>query len=279
MELTATRFGYAKVNPALRITGIGEGYHLLDTVLLRVPLYDAVTVSVSDEPADNRVEYSDGSVYADDNVLKALRLLSDEGVKRSFSVKVTKNIPEGKGLGASSAAAAAAVRAVEDLTGRSFSDATWLRVGADAKFQASGMPAARAYGAGEKLTEWLPKRRIYVAFAATDIRSDTAKIFAAYDVLGGAGGDTERFVRDLVPFNELEVAAVAVNPGITAARRALTGAGYEYVTMTGSGSGYIGLSFDPETHARRFAALEKLARGKRLEIYDFQGSAYDGQES
>ena len=245
MELTATRFGYAKVNPALRITGIGEGFHLLDTVLLRVPLYDAVTVAVSDGAVSNRVEYSDGSVYADDNVLKALRLLSDEGVKRSFSVKVTKNIPEGKGLGSSSAAAAAAVRAVEDLTGRSFTDETWLRV----------------------------------AFAATDIRSDTAKIFAAYDVLGGAGGDTGKFVRDFVPFNELEVAAIAVNPGIAAARRALTGAGYEYVTMTGSGSGYIGLSFDPETHARRFAALEKLARGKRLEIYDFQGSAYDGQES
>ena len=279
MELTATRFGYAKVNPALRITGIGEGYHLLDTVLLRAPLYDAVTVSVSDEPADNRVEYSDGSVYADDNVLRALNVLSEAGVKRSFSVRVQKNIPEGKGLGSSSAAAAAAVRAVEDLTGRRFSDATWLRVGADAKFQASDMPAARVRGAGEIVTEWLPERKIYVAFASTDIRSDTAKIFAAYDVLGGAGGDTERFVRDLVPFNELEVAAVAVNPGIAAARRALTGAGYEYVTMTGSGSGYIGLSFDPETHARRFAALEKLARGKRLEIYDFQGSAYDGQES
>ena len=279
MELTATRFGYAKVNPALRITGIGEGYHLLDTVLLRAPLYDAVTVSVSDEPADNRVEYSDGSVYADDNVLRALNVLSEAGVKRSFSVRVQKNIPEGKGLGSSSAAAAAAVRAVEDLTGRRFSDATWLRVGADAKFQASDMPAARVRGAGEIVTEWLPERKIYVAFASTDIKSDTAKVFAAYDVLGGAGGDTERFVRDLVPFNELEVAAVAVNPGITAARRALTGAGYEYVTMTGSGSGYIGLSFDPETHARHFAALEKLARGKRLEIYDFQGSAYDGQES
>ena len=95
MELTATRFGYAKVNPALRITGIGEGYHLLDTVLLRAPLYDAVTVSVSDGAVSNRVEYSDGSVYADDNVLKALRLLSDEGVvSRS---RLPKTFPRAKG--------------------------------------------------------------------------------------------------------------------------------------------------------------------------------------
>lgn len=279
MELTATRFGYAKVNPALRITGIGEGYHLLDTILLRAPLYDAVTVTLSDASQKNRVEYSDGSVYAQDNVLRALEVLSEEGVEQRFSVRVTKNIPEGKGLGASSAAAAASVRAVGDLIGRSFSDETWVRIGADAKFQASDMPAARAAGAGEKLTEWLPKRSIYVAFAATDAKSDTAKVFAAYDLLGGAGGDTEEFVENFVPFNELEVAAVAVNPGIAAARRALSGAGYEHIAMTGSGSGYIGLSFDPETHARRFAALQKLVRGKRLTIYDFQGSAYDGQES
>ena len=275
MELSAIRSAYAKVNPALRITGVKEGYHVIDTLLLRVPMCDTAAVTLSDGSAPDTVEYSDGSAYTDDRVLRALNILRErEAVTGSFSVKIEKRIPSGRGLGASSAAAAAAVAAVSDMTGRRFSEKTWALIGADARFQVSGMPAARAGGAGEILSEWLPSRQLYIAFAcASGARSDTAKVFAAYDVLGGAGGSVDDFISDYMPFNALETAAAAINPLILTARRALTDAGYERVVMTGSGAGYIGFTFDKAVHAE---CLKKLAAASKneVEIYDFQGSVY-----
>ena len=111
MELSAIRSAYAKVNPALRITGVKEGYHVIDTLLLRVPMCDTAAVTLSDGSAPDTVEYSDGSAYADDRVLRALNILRErEAVTGSFSVKIDRRIPSGKGLGSSSAAAAAIPR-------------------------------------------------------------------------------------------------------------------------------------------------------------------------
>ena len=260
-----TERGWAKINLALNITGRRSGYHTLESILMRVPLCDEVEVSFSDEDS---VEYSDGAKYSRDNVIRALDAVRKTvGSDARFAVKVTRRIPSGKGLGASSAAAAAAANAAMKLIG--VRDPEVLsEAGADCAFQASGEDTALATGLGEKL-EPVKLPKLYAAFCSTSDESDSGKVYAIYDITGGAGGSVARFTEDLLPFNSLEAAAVALNPGILAARRALTDAGYDRVVMTGSGAGYIGFSSDKESYRKNFSALKNIAAERGLKIYDF----------
>lgn len=259
--------GWAKINLTLNITGTKNGLHTLESVLTRVPLYDEVAIEFAE---DDQVEYSDGAVYERDNVIRAMeavrRSLNSE---RRFRAKVKRNIPSGKGLGASSAAAAAAAVGAAYLLGGEAGEALGAS-GADSAFQASDCLTALVSGTGDIVEKAELKQKIYVAFCSYPTRSESEKVFAAYDVTGGAGGSTEAFFEDLVPFNALEAAAVSITPEILEGRRALTLAGYDRVVMTGSGAGYIGYTLDPEEHRTNYERLSLIASEKGLEIYDFQ---------
>ena len=266
---SVTERGWAKINLALNITGRRSGYHTLESVIMRAPLFYEVTIRFSD--ADS-VVYSDGAEYPRDNVIGALNAVRKFFASdKRFAVEVKRNIPGGKGLGASSAAAAAATVGAAKLLGNGdpkILSAVLSEAGADCAFQASGADCALATGLGEKLVPMeFPK--LYTAFCSTSDEADSGKVYEVYDITGGAGGSIEKFKEDLLPFNSLEVAAVALKPDILSARRALTDAGYERVVMTGSGAGYIGFTADEESHRKNYSALIKIAAERGLNIYDF----------
>lgn len=257
----------AKINTALAVTGRDEkGFHLIDTIMRRFPLYDKVRVSERAD-GDVKVVYSDGRRYERDNALRAALAVKEKFALPGFDIYVEKGIPAGAGIGGSSADAAGVARCLKEIFGIDYDCGFLLTLGADVPFQYSGWDAARVRGKGESL-EPLDAEEICVTLACGNTVSDTASVFTAFDLTGGIGGDVEKYLRDGIPFNELETAAVMLEPGILDARKALSEAGFGMITMTGSGSGYIGLTSDIEENERLYRAAQVSAAKRGLKIFN-----------
>lgn len=112
MKLTTQ--AYAKVNLSLEVLGRREdGYHLLESLVAKVSLADALSFTPSDEFSFHS-EVPDHSQLgkAEDNlVVRAARLLAAHyGIACHGALTLSKHIPIGAGLGGGSADAAACLR-------------------------------------------------------------------------------------------------------------------------------------------------------------------------
>lgn len=255
----------AKVNTVLKVTGRDEkGFHLIDSVMYAFPVYDEVRVTVA--PCDRvTVTYDDMRSYQDDNALRAAKIVKEAFGLPGFDVHIVKRIPSGAGIGGSSADAAGVARCCRELFGSEYTRDFLLKLGADVPFQYSGAKSCRVRSKGENV-EPLSLPEAYFTLVWGNTPSSTACVFAAYDHLGGIGGDTDGYFTDLVPFNELETAAVFVNPSQLAARKALCRAGFDRVTMTGSGCGYIGITYDRAENEALFVKASEEAGKLGLNI-------------
>jgi 4-diphosphocytidyl-2-C-methyl-D-erythritol kinase len=204
----------AKLAVTLRITGIrADGYHLLDAEMVTVDLADLLEFRDGD-----RLEIVDGpSVPVDDSnlVRRALR-----AVQRSAAVTLHKRIPMGGGLGGGSADAAAVLRwaGVGDLS-------VAASLGADVPFCVVG-GRARVRGVGEQV-EPLPFQRRTFTLLAPPLFVSTPEVYRAWDALGGPTAPGA---------NDLEPAALVVEPRLAEWRDRLGEATGVTPTLAGSGS-------------------------------------------
>lgn len=102
---------YAKINLTLEIVGKKDGYHLLESIVVPIDLYDTLTFEKStiDEVVSN-VSIKNNNIYA------AIKIFKNKYDINEF-VKVTldKKIPIGYGLGGSSADISATLRGLNKL--------------------------------------------------------------------------------------------------------------------------------------------------------------------
>jgi len=233
----------AKVNLALDITGKRGDMHLIDTVIAPIGLSDTVSVSFGKVFS---VTYSDGRSYQRDIALKAAKLLSEHFGTPPVKIQIIKRIPEGKGLGGSSADAAGVARAMKTLLGLSDIPAELLvKIGSDVPAMAADCPV-RVRGIGEQI-EKVTLKPYYVALLAGSDTVKTAEAYALYDVIGGDSTDIEGFLAGKCSAkNALERAALRLAPGMKELKNNLFRCGFPHVVMTGSGSGWIGFTEDKE---------------------------------
>ena len=217
---SATVVAPAKLTLSLRITGVRhDGYHLLDAEMVSLDVADELTFTEVPGASTSivlRGPTAAGLSAGDDNlVARALR-----AVGRTARVTVDKRIPHGGGLGGGSADAAAVFRwaGVDDV-------ALAATIGADVPFCLRG-GRARVTGIGDEL-EPLPFTARVVTLATPDFGCDTAAVYRAWDDLGGPAADGP---------NDLEPAALAVEPRLVAFRDALGEATGEAPVLAGSGS-------------------------------------------
>lgn len=150
----------AKINLWLRILGRrADGYHEVQTRLLRLSLVDEVEVEFLAGKDGVRVECSDPTVPTDDSNLAAWALAAftqRSGVKGGWRVRLEKRIPAGAGLGGGSGNAAMVLRAANELTGYPLSREVLLElaagIGADVAFFVLDTAAADASGRGERVS-------------------------------------------------------------------------------------------------------------------------------
>ena len=97
---------YAKINLTLSVTGVKDGYHMLDSIVTSVDLYDAVKVK---KRRDGLVSVtmrgcgSENIPFGSNNAVKAAQAFIEKYSTRGADITVNKNIPVGAGLGGSSA--------------------------------------------------------------------------------------------------------------------------------------------------------------------------------
>ena len=214
--VTATLRALAKLTLTLRVTGRRpDGYHLLEAEMVTVDLADLLVFSEGD---GLEVVGGHGVPAGDANLVR--RALAATG--RTAHVRLEKRIPAGAGLGGGSADAAAVLRwaGCGDL-------AVAAALGADVPFCLVG-GRARVTGIGE-VVEPLPFGEVAGrrwTLLTPPLAVPTAAVYRAWDDLGGPAGGGP---------NDLEPAALRVEPGLAAWRDKLGEATGQVPRLAGSG--------------------------------------------
>jgi 4-diphosphocytidyl-2-C-methyl-D-erythritol kinase len=209
----------AKLTLSLRITGVRpDGYHLIDAEMVSIDLVDDLTFADGD--GLEIVGDAEGIGAGEDNLVRrALR-----AVDRRAHVTLTKRIPAGGGLGGGSSDAAAVLR----WAGRGDDVEVAASLGADVPFCLHG-GRARVSGIGE-VVEPLPYIDRTLTLALPPFGCSTPDVFRRWDDLGGPTGAGP---------NDLEAAAVAVEPRLAAWRDRLAAATGQVPVLAGSGSAWF----------------------------------------
>lgn len=262
----------AKVNLSLRVIGRrGDGYHLLDSCVAPVAIYDRLRVSIRFADVGQQISLSCSPSSAipvgDSNlVVRATRLFLEEvRCNARVVVRLEKGIPVGAGLGGGSSDAAATLRALNFLSERPVPPgllSEWaLRLGADVPFFLTG-GCARMRGIGERLEHLanpVPRDSALVV-VYPGIPLETRHVYAMYDDLLTSADSASR-VRGLTvgrgqsnPWlqNDLEASAFRILPIVDNLKRQLRALGAQGSLMTGSGSAVFGL-WDSGERARAAA--------------------------
>jgi 4-diphosphocytidyl-2-C-methyl-D-erythritol kinase len=275
----ATVFAPAKLNFGLRIVGRrSDGFHLLDSVVGAVGIYDVLRISVGSpresEPRINLECLPHGSAPADcrNLVWKAAKLYcAKTSLRADLSITLAKRIPVGGGFGGGSSDAAATLTTLSAIAPPRQAEPVQMRewaleLGADVPFFLYGTPA-RMRGIGEILEPLSSgdlrrvARAIVVAFPGVGL--STAQVYGRFDdslttkhgvSMVRASTDRDRSMQALL-HNDLELAATQVLPELKELKRDLCALGARVAVMTGSGSGMFGI-WDQAYDAR--AAAESL---------------------
>lgn len=212
----------AKLTLALKITGVRpDGLHLLDAEMVSLDLADEIWFGPGDSLEVLGAE-TGGVPPGDSNLVRrALR-----AVGRTASVKLVKCIPAGGGLGGGSADAAAVLRWAADAEGSRGLDLSLAAgLGADVPFCVVG-GRARVRGIGE-LIQPLPLEKRSFTLLMPPFGVSTARVYAVWDQMGGPTADGP---------NDLEPAALQVEPRLAAWRDAFGDAAGLQPCLAGSGS-------------------------------------------
>ena len=238
-----------------------DGYHLLDTVMVPVSLYDEIDIQQRTTarraaplaPVEIRCNHSQVPLGRDNIAYRAAELLMQKNkISQSVCIRIQKNIPIGAGLGGGSTDAAAVLVGLNRMWKLRLSmrqlERLALQLGADVPFFIRAKPA-RARGIGEKL-RLLPKlRRRWLVLAYPGFPVATAWVYGNLSLkLTKVSVNTsiatpleslDTLEKLLV--NDLEQVAIRRYPEIGRVKTKLSLAGAVAVLMSGSGSSVFGV--------------------------------------
>jgi len=245
----------AKLNLSLRVTGKrADGYHLLRSEFVCIDVFDSLRVRVDkgSEP-DVSLALAGVPVPAGEQNLAAraaLLFLRRTDSRARVEIELEKRIPLGAGLGGGSSDAAAVLRALSLLICHVEPDdlRTWaLSLGADVPFFLDGRPSL-VEGIGELLTPLPtpPRGNLVVAFGGVSLA--TGDVFRRYDAsltsetraITIRASATRPGGGYSASANDLEAAAIQIEPGVAKLKEALLERGGSEVAMTGSGAAVFG---------------------------------------
>lgn len=250
---------YAKINLSLNVTGVADGYHLLDSVVTTVDLFDTVRVKKRRDKkitlsVSGRSEYVGQFIPERDNAYKAALLFSEKYGTDGADISVVKRIPLSGGMGGSSADASAVLRAMKKLY-RIDCDLNGIAslLGSDVAYMSEG-GFARISGRGEIIQPLGVDKILHAAVVYPLKGVFTGECFKRFDEISSSGSvaDNERLIEwlknDGEDFggvceckNALFSAAADILPEIAEAERAIKKLSPLACFMTGSGSCVCGL--------------------------------------
>ena len=258
---------HAKVNFTLDVLGRRDGYHLLDSLVCTVSLADGVTAR---RARGITVSGAEG-LPRRSNALRAAEAFCGAFGTGGAHITLARRIPEGAGLGGSSADAAGVLRALAKLYGITDMDALKSLadgLGSDTGYLLTG-GWARMTGRGENIAPLADMPPLFLVLFLPPSGMGTAECFSEFDRRGEMfPAQTENAVRLLragnaregMFGNALTAAACACNAQIGAAlsaARALS----PLAGMTGSGSACYAAFFTEEACRAAQARAEGRIQG------------------
>ena len=266
----ATEFAPAKINLALHVTAQrGDGYHLLDSLVVFADVGDRITVAAADAVSLTVTgPMAAGLTLGDDNLV--LRAARSFGVAPGAAISLEKNLPVASGIGGGSSDAAATLRALARLWQRPLPDAAAvLALGADVPVCLAGRPA-RMTGIGAGLVP-LVLPAAWLVLVNPGVALPTAAVFAGLERHGHPAmpRDLPQFqgVADLAAFlrlarNDLEAPAIRLAPAIAQCKASLASmSGCLLARMSGSGATCFGLFANSLTAHAAARALQAAHPG------------------
>ena len=262
---------YGKLNLTLDVLGRRpDGYHLLDTVMQSISVWDELDIQTSRQPGvhlqcnkDRLPTDSKNTVYRAAKFFLEDCGLADQGVY----IFIKKYIPSRSGMGGGSADAAAALRGLNEMfkTGLTTEQlmAIGARVGADVPFCVMG-GAARCTGVGADVEPVAPLPDCWLVVCKPPAGMSTPRAYSILDQYPLSSTQaTPRMLEALEAGNLKRVAKCLGNrfdetirlAPVRALKRAMVDAGALGSMMTGSGSSVYGI-FVSEDQARE--ALETI---------------------
>lgn len=256
----------AKINLALHVTGRrADGYHLLETLVVFAEFGDRITVTASGEdsffvdgPFAGNVPRDAGNLVL--RARDALRAAYPAHAAQPVSIALEKRLPVASGIGGGSSDAAATLRALTRLW-RIPADAAALArlalpLGADLPMCIAGHPLI-ARGIGEELDPVRHFPALPMVLVNPGVAVETPKVFralASRDNPALAPLDSADTVLDWLGAtrNDLEGAAMSIEPSIAEVLAALRRSGAAFTRMSGSGATCFGI-FDSAAAASRAA--------------------------
>lgn len=247
----------AKLNLYLDITGRREdGYHLLETVMQSIDLYDIVEIQISAGSGIAIRCDADGIPSDERNIAykAAKRYMEMAGVKANVMVDIQKRIPSGAGMGGGSADAAAVLYVMEDHFGVLGTERLMelaASLGADVPFCLAGGTKV-CTGIGEIMRDTHPVKDCWFLVVMPDFTCPTGEAYARYDAAplparnalaefedALSGGFADKMYNS---FGELYA-----DPRIEDIISRLKDSGAEGALLTGSGAAVFGVFSDRAT--------------------------------
>lgn len=250
---------HAKVNLFLRVLAReADGYHGIETLFCLLDLADELTAERR-EPANGiTLDVSGaGTGPAEENLaVRAARLvLEATSVRIGVHLRLVKRIPVQAGLGGGSSDAAAALTAVNLLTGGAVPRHELLqfgaRLGADVPFFFANAPLALAWGHGDRMMRLAPLPAAPGLLVVPPVPVPTADAYGWVDEIRdrarrgavaldadvlASWGDVARMAG-----NDFEGAVFGRHAAVRAAFEALVRTGPLLCRMTGSGSTLVAI--------------------------------------
>lgn len=273
---------YAKLNLTLGVTGVKDGYHMLDSLVCTVDLFDLIKLKKRKDSlvtVEMHGQDTETLAYEDNNAVKAAEAYINAFGTAGADIKIFKNIPVGAGMGGSSADIAGVLKGMATLYGKG--GESRLKELADSLGSDSGYLLtggfARLTGRGDKVERLKKNLRLNFLLLLPPGGVSTAQCYRLYDGLPESGrscqpaadallnGDAEGLGRNL--FNDLYPAAVTLNGGIEQAVKELAEFAPLGVNMTGSGSGVYALFDSPEMCAYARSRYTGKCRCIQLKSY------------
>ncbi len=186
----------AKINFSLSVCGKREdGYHLIDTVMHSISLYDTVCIEKSDE-----ILVSCGDMPKEENIAyKAAKVFFETAeIVGGCKIEIEKQIPLSAGLGGGSADAAAVLLGLDRLYNTNLSYDTLcnmaVKLGADVPFFIKG-GCMRSEGIGEILTAAIPLKKGVILLAKADVKPSTGEMYRRLDEMDTVLADTDSVLK------------------------------------------------------------------------------------
>lgn len=247
---------YAKLNLTLSVTGVADGYHMLDSLVASVDLYDLIVLNRRKDKLVSVTMHGRGSEsipYESNNAVRAAESFISAFGTDGADITVYKNIPMGLGLGGSSADSAGVLNGLSKLynTG-GLTELEQLAAlnGSDTKYMLSG-GYARMRGRGDEVEYLENNMKLDILLLAPASGVSTAECFKLFDSSGTFGGSSDGAVKALSEGdkyalaknmgNSLVIPAKLISEDVRTAFNELSAFDPLAVNMTGSGSGVYAL--------------------------------------